>query len=103
MLLREDDFGIIVFMEGFSEKQKEELREIVGGVVGTQIDSLAQMVQVGFAETVTKTELRSELEKVHERLIKIDDKISYQKGRDDLIEGRIDKVQGRVAVLEGKR
>ena len=88
-------------MEGFSEKQKDELKEIVGEVVETQIDSLARIVQAGFADT--RMEMHSELEKVHERLIKIDDKISYQRGRDDVIEGREDAVEKRVAVLEAGR
>jgi len=88
-------------MEGFSQKQKEELREIVGEVVEEKIDSLARMTQEGFAEMATN--MHSELEKVHEGLIKIDDKISYQSGRGDLIEGRVDKVEKRVAVLEVSR
>ncbi len=112
-------------MEGFTETQKEELQEIVGSVVrervgsfekkvdgkfesferrvDDKIDSLAQMIQAGFSETATKAELRSELERVHDRLNTIEDKISYQRVRDDVIEGRIDKVEGRVAALEGRK
>ena len=90
-------------MEGFSEKQKEELRDIVRSIVHDELDQFAGMVKAGFQETASKASTRAEFERVHVRLNDIEDIVAYQKGRDDVIEGRIDKVEGRVAVLEVKR
>lgn len=90
-------------MEGFSEKQKEDLREIVRAIVHDELDQFAGMVHAGFQDTASKASMCLEFERVHERLNDLEDIVSYQKGRDDLIEGRIDKVEGRVAVLETKR
>ena len=90
-------------MEGFSEKQKEELRDIVRSIVHDELDQFAGMVNAGFQETASKASTRAEFERVHVRLNDIEDIVAYQKGRDDVIEGRIDKVEGRVVALEAKR
>ena len=90
-------------MEGFTNVQKEELRDIVRGIVHDELDRFAGMVNAGFQETASKTSMHAEFERVHERLNDVEDIVAYQKGRDDLVEDRIDKVEGRVAVLEAKR
>src|SRR3989338_8812962 len=55
-------------MEGFSEKQKEELRDIVRSIVHDEIDQFAGMVNAGFQETASKASTRAEFERVHVRL-----------------------------------
>ncbi|MDP2704761.1 MAG: hypothetical protein Q8P01_06210 [bacterium] len=58
---------------GLSAEDKKDIKEIVGEAV----DGLARIVQKGFEMTATKADMHAEFERVHERLIKLDDSVSY--------------------------
>ena len=90
-------------MSGFTKEQKKELREelgVFGKTVDAKFESLARMVQEGFAQTATRQEMRDEFEKVHERLIKLDDGVSYSSQSFSLLTRDMEETKKRLARVE---
>ena len=102
-LMRRSGCGIIFVMSGFTKEQKKELREelgVFGKTVDAKFESLARMVQEGFAQTATRQEMRDEFEKVHERLIKLDDGVSYSSQSFSLLTRDMEETKKRLARVE---